>query len=232
MYKLEDLNKYLSLEVINIIKEKINKDLLNYLLENIMPLYDTLDKAHGIKHIGTVIDSSIKLGKYFEINYDMVLINAVYHDLGMTIDRKTHQIHSKEILLNDEKLKGLFTKEELIIMGEACEDHRASNINDPRSLYGYILSDADRTTDIFDMIIRCYNFSVKNYNDRTEEELYNRVYLHLKEKYGEGGYAKFYLEESKEIIMKPYIEAQQILKDEKRFKEIYDELIKELNLKK
>lgn len=43
----------------------------------------------------------------------------------------------------------------------------------------------------------------------------------MKEKYGEGGYAKFYLKESQEIIMKPYIEAQKILKDEEVFKEIY-----------
>ena len=110
-------------------------------------------------------------------------------------------------------------------MGEACEDHRASNANEPRSVYGYIISDADRTTDIYDMIERCYNFSRKNYSDLNEEETYRRVYSHLVEKYGEGGYAKFYLEESKEVIMKPYIEAQEILKKEEDFRGYYNKII-------
>ena len=65
----------------------------------------------------------------------------------------------KSILIKDEELRKWFTEEEIIIMGEACEDHRASNENEPRSIYGYIISDADRTTDIYDMIERCYNFS-------------------------------------------------------------------------
>lgn len=229
MNNIEDLKAYISVEVLKLIEEKTNKDLLSYLLNEIMPLYKTLDKGHGIKHIGTVIDSSLKLAKFFDVNYEMILISAIYHDLGMMIDRKTHQTHSKEILIKDEKLNMLFTKEELTVMGEACEDHRASNKNEPRSIYGYILSDADRTTDIFDMIIRCYNFSIKNYNDKNYEELYNRVYSHLKEKYGEGGYAKFYLKESFEVIMKPYLEAQKILKDEDGFRVIYDKLIKRLN---
>lgn len=222
---MEFLNEYLSLETLNIIDDKVNKDLLEYLMEEIIPIYNTLDKGHGIKHIGTVIDSSMKLCKEAKVRYDMLIVASVFHDLGMIIDRKIHQAHSKNMVLENIKLRKWFNEEELNLIGEACEDHRASNKNEPRSIYGYILSDADRTTDIFDMIIRCYNFSIKNYNDKTYEELYNRVYSHLKEKYGEGGYAKFYLKESFDIIMKPYLEAQEILKDEERFKVIYDKLI-------
>ena len=225
MYKLQDLRKIVSNESYKIIENKVDKTLVKYLLENIMPIYDTLDKGHGINHIGTVIDSSMKLSEYFDINPNMVFTVAIYHDLGMTVERKIHEKHSKRMLLENKDLRSWFNVEEYIKMGEACEDHRASNKNEPRSIYGYIISDADRTTDIEDMIIRCYNFSLKNFKDKTEEELYNRVYSHLKEKYGEGGYAKFYLKESQKIIMKPYIEAQQILKNEEVFKRIYFKVI-------
>ncbi|MBS5305626.1 HD domain-containing protein [Clostridium tertium] len=225
MRNLNEIKERISKESNDVLDNKIDKSLLKYLIESILENYKTFDKGHGIKHIATVIDSSIKLSKYFPVNKNMVLTIAIYHDLGMSIDRKTHQIHSRDMLINDINLKNWFTKEELILMGEACEDHRASNANEPRSLYGYIISDADRTTDIYDMIERCYNFSRKNYSDLNEEETYRRVYSHLVEKYGEGGYAKFYLEESKEVIMKPYIEAQEILKKEEDFRGYYNKII-------
>lgn len=225
MINLNEIKERISKESNDVLDNKIDKSLLKYLIESILENYKTFDKGHGIKHIATVIDSSIKLSKYFPVNKNMVLTIAIYHDLGMSIDRKTHQIHSRDMLINDINLKNWFTKEELTLMGEACEDHRASNANEPRSLYGYIISDADRTTDIYDMIERCYNFSRKNYSDLNEEETYRRVYSHLVEKYGEGGYAKFYLEESKEVIMKPYIEAQEILKKEEDFRGYYNKII-------
>ncbi|MGJ0841981.1 HD domain-containing protein [Clostridium tertium] len=225
MINLNEIKERISKESNDVLDNKIDKSLLKYLIESILENYKTFDKGHGIKHIATVIDSSIKLSKYFPVNKNMVLTIAIYHDLGMSIDRKTHQIHSRDMLINDINLKNWFTKEELTLMGEACEDHRASNANEPRSVYGYIISDADRTTDIYDMIERCYNFSRKNYSDLNEEETYRRVYSHLVEKYGEGGYAKFYLEESKEVIMKPYIEAQEILKKEEDFRGYYNKII-------
>ncbi|MBS5885040.1 MAG: HD domain-containing protein [Clostridium sp.] len=225
MRNLNEIKEKISKESNDVLDNKIDKSLLKYLTESILENYKTFDKGHGIKHIATVIDSSIKLSKYFPVNKNMVLTIAIYHDLGMSIDRKTHQIHSRDMLINDINLKNWFTKEELTLMGEACEDHRASNAHEPRSVYGYIISDADRTTDIYDMIERCYNFSRKNYSDLNEEETYIRVYSHLVEKYGEGGYAKFYLEESKEVIMKPYIEAQEILKKEEDFRCYYNKII-------
>lgn len=225
MRNLNEIKERISKESNDVLDNKIDKSLLKYLTESILENYKTFDKGHGIKHIATVIDSSIKLSKYFPVNKNMVLTIAIYHDLGMSIDRKTHQIHSRDMLINDINLKNWFTKEEIILMGEACEDHRASNVHEPRSIYGYIVSDADRTTDIYDMIERCYNFSRKNYSDLNGEETYRRVYSHLVEKYGKGGYAKFYLEESKEVIMKPYIEAQEILKKEEDFRCYYNKII-------
>lgn len=225
MENLYEIKKIISKETYTIINNEIEQSLLKYLMEDILEKYKAFDKGHGIKHIATVIDSSIKLSKYFPVNKSMVLTIAIYHDLGMSIDRKIHQIHSKDMLINDTNLENWFTKKELILMGEACEDHRASNTHEPRSIYGYIVSDADRTTDIYDMIERCYNFSKKNYSDLSEEETYKRVYSHLVEKYGESGYAKFYLKESKNVIMKPYIEAQEILKKEEDFKVYYNKII-------
>ena len=228
MNNLIKVKSQLSKESIDIIDSKIPLDLKNYLFNNIIDIYNTFDKGHGIKHISTVIDSSLKLSKFYNLSESMILVIAIYHDIGMIKDRKTHHIHSKEILINDSNLQKWFSSEQILIMGQACEQHRASNMSKPSTIYGLIISDADRTTDIYDMITRCYNFTLKHYPNLCEEERYFRVYSHLTEKYGTNGYAKFYLEESKTVIMKPFLEAQEILKNEIEFKDIYSKLIKNM----
>ena len=228
MDNFKNLKSQISKESIDIIDNKIPLDLKDYLFNSIINIYNTFDKGHGLKHISTVIDSSLKLSKFYNLNESMILVIAIFHDIGMTKDRNTHEIHSKEILINDSNLSKWFSNEEISIMGQACEEHRASNPKKPTTIYGLIISDADRTTDIYDMITRCYNFTLKHYQDLCEEKRYKRVYSHLTEKYGTNGYAKFYLEESKIVIMKPFLEAQEILKNEIEFKDIYSILIKNM----
>lgn len=225
MSNLDILKLKLSKDTLDIIENTISLDLRIYLFNEILDIYNTFDKAHGLDHIATVIDSSLKLSKFYNLNNSMILVIAIFHDIGMAKDRKTHHIHSKEILLADSNLLKWFTNEEIFIMGIACEQHRASNVEKPQSIYGLIISDADRTTDIYDMIIRCYNFTLKHYSNLDDNQRYLRVYSHLTEKYGINGYAKFYLKESKLVIMKPFLEAQKILKNEIEFHHIYYTLI-------
>lgn len=225
MYNYNQLKSQLSNESINIIDNKISLDLKNYLFKYILNIYTKFDKGHGLSHIATVIDSSLKLSLFYNLNESMILTIAIFHDIGLTKNRDHHHIHSKEILLTDTALHKWFSKEQIDIMAEACHDHRASNPKKTKSIYGLIVSDADRTTDIYDMIIRCYNFTLKHYPDLSSENRYIRVYSHLREKYGANGYVKFYLEESNLVIMKPFLEAQDILKDETKFRYIYNDLV-------
>ena len=126
----------------------------------------------------------------------MVYTIASYHDLGHYIDRKTHEIISAELFMKDNKIKQWFTDEQRIIIKEAIEDHRASSDHKPRSIYGMIISTADRTiVDIDNTIKRSYSYGKRNYAELTEEEQIERIYQHLTEKYGENGYAKVYLED-------------------------------------
>lgn len=98
--------------------------------------------------------------------------------------------------MKDEKIKQWFTDEQRSIIREAIEDHRASSNHEPRTIYGKIISTADRTIiDIDNTIKRSYSYGKRNYIGLTEEEQIERVYQHLTEKYGENGYAKVYLED-------------------------------------
>lgn len=126
----------------------------------------------------------------------MIYTIASYHDLGHYIDRKTHEIISAEIFMKDEKIKQWFTDEQRNCIKEAIEDHRASSNHEPRTIYGKIISTADRTIiDIDNTIKRSYSYGKRNYIGLSDEEQIERVYQHLTEKYGENGYAKVYLED-------------------------------------
>lgn len=174
----------------------MNKNLIQYIEKDIFPLYERNEEGHGINHIKTVIKRSLEFAKRYDVNINMVYVIAAYHDLGHFIDKDTHEIISAKMFMEDEKMKEFFSDEERNIIKEAIEDHRASSSHEPRTIYGRIVSTADRTiVDIDNTIRRSYSYGLKNYHNLNYEEQVERVYNHLKNKYGEEGYAKVYLED-------------------------------------
>ena len=174
----------------------MNTELIHYIETEIFPLYVRNEEGHGINHIKTVIERSLKLAKDYDVNSDMVYTIASYHDLGHYIDRKKHEIISAQIFMKDKKIKQYFTNEQINIIKEAIEDHRASIDHEPRTIYGRIISTADRTIiDIDNTIKRTYSYGEKNYPHLSEEEQIERIYQHLTNKYGKNGYAKVYLKD-------------------------------------
>ncbi len=178
------------------IKNEIDEEIIQYITNKIFPLYSRNEEGHGIEHIKTVIKRSLELAKNYDADLDIVYTIASYHDIGHYIDRKTHEIISAEMFMKDENMKKWFTDEERKIIKEAIEDHRASSNREPRSIYGKIISTADRAIINIDNVIRrTYSYGLKNFPEFTEEEQIEEIYRHLTEKYGECGYAKIYLED-------------------------------------
>lgn len=176
--------------------KELNEELVEYIKNEIFPLYDRNEFAHGINHIKTVIRRSLELADGYDVDFNIVYTVAAYHDLGHFIDRKRHEIISAEIFMKDENIKRWFADEQRRVIKEAIEDHRASCNHVPRTIYGKIVSTADRTiVDIDNTIKRSYTYGKKNYIGLSEEEQFDKVYEHLVEKYGERGYAKVYLED-------------------------------------
>lgn len=175
----------------------MKKELVQYIETEIFPLYDRNEEGHGINHIKTVIERSLKLAEDYDVDSDMVYTIAAYHDLGHYIDRKTHEIISAQMFMEDKIIHTFFTEEQINIIKEAIEDHRASLGHEPRSIYGKIISAADRTIiDIDDTIKRTYSYGKKNFPDLSEEQQIERIYQHLTDKYGMDGYAKVFLKDA------------------------------------
>ena len=113
--------------------KEIPTDLREYIEINILPQYATFDKAHRLNHAEKVIEESMKLAQYYEVEPAMVYTIAAYHDLGLCEGREFHHLISGNILAADEKLRKWFSEAQLQTMKEAVEDHRASNKQAPRS---------------------------------------------------------------------------------------------------
>jgi len=206
----------------------INKELQDYIENSIFPEYEKNEKGHGIEHIKYVIERSFQLVEEnnLDVNLDMVYTIASYHDIGHHIDSKIHEIISADIMSKDKNLSRFFTDDELIIIKEAIEDHRASAKEDPRSIYGRIVSSADRNNRVEDCLRRTYTYG-KNLNpDATDEELFLRAYDVLVNKFGEDGYAKFYFKDTQyENFL---IDLRNLLKDKKKYVDTQREFIKKL----
>ena len=177
----------------------INESLKKYIEEVIFPQYELNDMGHNIDHIMYVIDRSLKFASEVEdINLDMVYTIAAYHDIGHHIDAKNHEVVSAKILGEDEKLKDYFTKEEIEEMVFAVEDHRASLEYEPRSIYGKIVSSADRNTLIEVPLKRTYAYRIEHNPEASLAQIIEESRLHLKNKFGKEGYAteKMYFEDN------------------------------------
>lgn len=197
-------------------KNMVSPELVQYIEKNIFPLYSRNEEGHGISHIKTVIERSIEFAKEQNVDIDMSYTIAAFHDLGHYIDKDRHEIISAEMFMKDENIKKFFTEEQRIIIKEAIEDHRASCNHEPRSIYGKIVSTADRTiVDIDNTIKRSYSYGKKHYQNLSRDEQIERVYDHLSEKYGKGGYVKSYLEDKK--FEKALQELSQALSNKEEF---------------
>ena len=180
-----------------------------YIFEVLVPKYAAFDAAHKEDHALTVISQAMKLldgreewllsqadsaGMWLvEIDREVLKMAAACHDLGLVNGRDRHHLDSGIIIRNDDNLRKWFSSDEIEVMAQAAEDHRASGTSEPRSIYGKIVAEADRVIDTETIIRRTLQFGQKHYPDLNRDEHIGRAVDHLKEKYGRGGYLKLWI---------------------------------------
>lgn len=206
----------------------VNAELKAYVEREIIPRYDGFDAAHQRDHVFTVIDAALKLANHYDVDRDMIYAIAAYHDTGLAFGREKHHTESKRIILQDEELRRWFTEDEISIMADAAEDHRASSKGEPRTIYGRIVAEADRVIDSRTIIRRTIQFTLTNHPELDREEGYKRMVDHLNAKYNYGGYLKLWIEESDNA--QRLEELRQIIATPTRLREIYDELYNKLTV--
>ena len=171
-------------------------DLVEFIETKILPQYAAFDAAHNMEHVTRVIRHSLELVKVTGADVNMVYAIAAYHDLGMSGPRAVHHITGGKILAADARLKKWFSPEQLKVMREAVEDHRASASHSPRSIYGKIVAEADRDIEKDVVIRRTIQYGLANYPQLDHEGHWKRFKEHMDNKYSKDGYIKLWIPNS------------------------------------
>ena len=168
-------------------------DLVEFVETNILPRYTEFDKAHNLSHVNSVIRRSMELVRTTGADINMVYVVAAYHDLGLSGPRAIHHLTSGKILAADARLKRWFSAEQIRVMREAVEDHRASASHAPRSIYGKIVAEADRDLSPETVFRRTVQFGLSHYPELDREQQWQRFKEHMDSKYSPHGYIKLWI---------------------------------------
>lgn len=200
-------------------------DLVEFIESQILPRYAAFDKAHNMEHVTRVIRRSLDMARKTGADLDMVYTIAAYHDLGLAGPRAVHHLAGGKILMSDARLKRWFSVDQLQMMKEAVEDHRASASRSPRSIYGKIVAEADRDIEPETVIRRTIQYGLANYPELDTEGHWERFMKHMDEKYSINGYIRLWILGSENE--RKLNELRQLIAEPEKMRPIFDRLFAE-----
>jgi len=195
---MRSVNKYLT-ELSLIKKVPLRLYLNNYIL----PIYNNFDKGHDQRHAKQVANFCVLLAKKLDVDEDIAYCVGLMHDVGLKNNREFHHIESGKYIKDSNFLKLIFNDEQIKLVKEAVEDHRASNKKIPRNIYGKIVSDADRSDGIsIDRFIkRCWGYREEWQKKMTDDQIFNDIFEYLPIWIMK---VKFILPETEELLKKEF----------------------------
>ena len=208
----------------------VNPELKAFIEAEIIPEYKSFGRSHNVEHVRRVISNSLELAKFLgdgKIDEDMAYAIAAYHDLGMSGPREIHHITSGKILMEDTRLRKWFSPEQIQVMKEAVEDHRASSDHAPRSVYGRIVAEADRDLEPDVVFTRAIEYGLEHYPELGKEAQWRRFAKHMDEKYSSNGYITLWIPGSTNERNLKQIRA--VIADRNALRRTFDEIFDRLN---
>ncbi len=210
---------------------EITSSLKAYIEREVLPRYDSHDAAHRRDHAAVVIEQSLALvralrAQGMSVDADMAYAIAAFHDTGLCEGRDVHHLASGRIIRADDELHRWFTPAQIEVMAQAAEDHRASSVNPPRSIYGRIVAEADRVIVPEVIVRRTIQYGLDHYPELDLESHYRRMVAHLNEKYAAGGYLKLWFPEGPNAARLE--ELRRLIADERELRGLFMRLFAEL----
>lgn len=215
--------------------DEVQSSLQEYVSREVLPRYDSFDCAHRRDHALRVIARSMTLYRHLRerlapptapiatLMPELVYAAAAMHDLGLVEGRDEHHLASGRIVRNCRELRCWFDENQVEIIAQAVEDHRASASMPPRSVVGRIVAEADRDVEPERIVRRTVDYSLSHYPTLDREGHWRRTLGHLNEKYAAGGYIKLWLADSPNAA--PLAELRALIADEPRLRQLFDSII-------
>jgi uncharacterized protein len=206
-----------------------------YLHKHILPIYKTFDNAHNQKHAIDVANFSVKLANKLNVDKDIAYCVGLLHDVGLKNNREFHHIESGKYIKDSNFLNLIFNKDQIKLIKEAVEDHRASNNKIPRNIYGKIVADSDRSdfVKLEDWFLRSWNYRINKQKDLSDDELFEELWERIQVSFSSNkGTVKFLLKETKDLLQKDLNRTKQYAKNKNKLYKKYLELRKSGFLKR
>lgn len=220
----------------------IDKDLSKYIDSKVVPMYKKHDRAHDEAHALEVIKASFVIAHVVKekINMNILLASAALHDVGLKLGRDNHNFNSGKIIRRLNVLKKWFDKNEIEIIAQVAEDHRASLGITPRSIYGKIVADADRCSGYFveRLMERTWLYRIDNQsalgktNNISDEDIFEDMFKHMHGKFGSKGYVKINLKETNIVYGKEIKRTRVICNSEEKARKLFYKMRKDGRLKR
>lgn len=257
--------------------DDIPADLKAYVENDILPRHEHYDAAHRPDHIRRVIARSMAIKPHplplsqgegpcqqqsalaspllgRGVRGEAVYAAAAMHDIGICEGREVHHLASGRIIRADRNLRRWFSEEEVELIAQAAEDHRASATTPPRSTLGMIIAEADRDIEPETIVRRTIEYGLSHFGfspsqgemstkhssfspsqgemsegqrglDR--EGHWQRTLDHLHEKYAEGGYIRLWMGDASPNAA-PLADLRALIHDEPRLRRLFDDLFNQL----
>ncbi|WP_337469238.1 HD domain-containing protein [Hallella sp.] len=203
-------------------QQHVNLEIMGFVEREILPRYNQFGHSHGMVHVQRVIKNALELVASTGADINMVYVIAAYHDLGMEGPRAIHHLTGGKMLAADMRLRRWFSAEQIRIMKEAVEDHRASASHAPRSIYGMIVAEADRDLDAETVFARAIEYGLENYPELDKMGQWKRFDSHMEEKYSSNGYIKLWIPNSPNE--KRIKNLREIIVDKPRLQQVFERI--------
>ncbi len=196
--------------------DEVPTDLKEWVESEVLPQYCRFDSAHRTDHARRVIARTMQLQPS-----PLAFVAAAMHDLGLAEGREEHHLASGRIIRHCEALRRWFSDDEIELVAQAAEDHRASAKEPPRSQLGCIVAEADRDVEPETIVRRTVEYGLSHYPELDREGHWHRTLQHLDEKYAEGGYIKLWLDPSPNAA--PLADLRALIHDESRLRSLFEQ---------
>ena len=154
--------------------DDIPADLKDYVESDILPRHEHYDAAHRPNHIRRVIARAMAQ-EASPITYAA----AAMHDIGICEGREVHHLASGRIIRADHNLRRWFSEEEVELIAQAAEDHRASATTPPRSPLGMIIAEADRDIEPETIVRRTVEYGLSHFGFSPSQGEMSTNFSHL-----------------------------------------------------